>query len=231
MFLAVKYWNDFVYLFYPEVCAACNTSLIEGEKHICLQCEYDLPKTDFHLHRDNTIEKHLTGRIEFEKAAANYFFTDKSKVQHLIHSIKYKGNKGLAIYTGKQYGFELKESGFTKGIDVILPVPLHASKLKQRGFNQAELFAKGLEESTGIPINNNVLKRLIATPTQTKKSRTQRWENVETIFAITDTQTLENKHILLVDDVITTGSTLEACAMQVLKCKGSKVSFLTIACA
>jgi ComF family protein len=231
MLSATRYLKDFIYLLYPDVCASCGNSLVEGEKFICLQCEYDLPKTDFHLHRDNAIENHLAGRVVFERAAAYYFFTDESKVQHVIHNIKYAGNKDLAVYIGKQYGMDLKESGFMDGVDMIVPVPLHSSRLKKRGFNQSDLFAKGLNNATGIPVNTAALKRLIANPTQTKKSRIARWENVESIFEVTDKNLLKNKHVLLVDDVITTGATLEACAMQVLKCENAKVSIVTMACA
>jgi len=160
-----------------------------------------------------------------------YFFAKGGKVQHLLHLLKYKGKKEIGEYIGKIYGEDLKKSLFYSDIDVIIPVPLHPRRKRKRGYNQSEIFAKGLSESLVKPYDTRTLIRTYASETQTKKSRFRRWENVKEIFDLKDHQHLINKHILLVDDVVTTGATLEACASMLLKIPGVKVSIATIACA
>jgi len=203
-----KWLSGLVGLFYPKVCPACNKRLVDNLV-ICLQCEQDLPKTNFHLQADNPIAKSLWGRIPVEAATASYYFTKGSKVQQIIHHLKYKGNKELGEFVGKLYGLSLQESVFND-IDIIIPVPLHPKKLKQRGFNQSTCFAKGLAKAMNKPFTEDAVTRTHYTETQTKKSRWNRWLNVNDAFAITDQQMLNKKNILVVDDVITTGATMEA---------------------
>ncbi len=160
-----------------------------------------------------------------------YYFAKGGKVQHLLHQLKYKGIKEIGIYTGKLYGVTLKKSPFYTDVDVIIPVPLHPKKQRKRGYNQSEMFACGLAEAFSKPYDIKTLVRTYASETQTKKSRFRRWENVKEIFALKDHQHMINKHILLVDDVVTTGATLEACANMLLQIPGVKVSIATIACA
>ena len=210
---------------------ACGNSLFKNEETICTLCCYHLPKTNFHLLKDNSVSKLFWGRVKIESAASYYFFQKESKTQKLIHQLKYQKQKEIGIYLGKQYGYELMKSEFFNTIEVIVPVPLHQKKLKKRGYNQSELFAKGLSQSMQVEINTDALFRAINTESQTKKTKDNRWENVKDIFQIKNAEHLQNKHILLVDDVVTTGATIEACASMLLTIEGAKVSIATIACA
>lgn len=222
--------DDFISLIYPRICMACGNSLYKHEKIICNYCLYHLPKTYFHLEKDNPVSQKFWGRVNIESVAAYYYFSKAGKVQHLIHQLKYNKQKEIGIFVGKLYGIELKNSVLFKNTDIIVPVPLHPKKQRIRGYNQSEMFAKGLSVSMDVDINTNILYRNISSETQTKKSRYKRWENVKEIFKIKDAETLKDKNILLVDDVITTGSTLEACANALLQIPGTKVSIATMAC-
>ncbi|PJA10039.1 MAG: hypothetical protein COX70_00045 [Flavobacteriales bacterium CG_4_10_14_0_2_um_filter_32_8] len=219
--------NDFFNLIFPKLCCACNQALLKNEKIICTTCIVNLPKTNFHLDVENPVNKIFWGRVPIEMATSFYLFSKKGKVQHLLHQLKYKGVKEVGSVIGNLFGQELKQSTSFNGIDYIIPVPLHKKKLKKRGYNQSEWIAKGLSEAMDIPINLNTLHRKVDSTTQTKKSRYNRWENVGEIFDITGNE-LDNKSVLLVDDVLTTGATIEACA-QVLIQHGCKVYVATIA--
>jgi len=221
--------KDFFALIYPKICAACGKSLFKNEQDICTFCHFHLPKTNFHLDIANPIEKIFWGRINIYSAAAYYKFGKGGKVQHIMHQLKYKGQKELGITIGKFYGYDLKKSERFNSIDIILPVPLHPKKIKKRGYNQSALFAQGLSQSMNVPANFNVLSRSVNSETQTKKSRFSRWQNVETIFELTNSTDLEGKHILLVDDVITTGATIESCAQTLQQISDVKISVATIA--
>jgi ComF family protein len=209
--------DDFMDLFYPRICPACSVKLNRDEIDLCFHCKADLPKTNFHLLAENPVKKVFWGRIKLDKACAYYYFTKSGKIQNLLHNIKYHGLKELAQNIGRYYGQELKDSGVFDNVDYIVPVPLHPRKLKSRGFNQSEFFGMGLSESLGITLSINNLVRKIHNPTQTKKSRYQRWENVSTIFDLNDADAFAGKRLMLIDDVITTGSTLEACAIALNK--------------
>lgn len=213
--------NDFFNLIYPRLCAACKKPLLREENHVCISCQFSLPKTNFHNHKENDVSKLFWGRIPIETAAAFYKFSKKSRVQQLLHQLKYKDNKEIGRFLGKLYGFELNKSPHFKGINYVIPVPLHPKKLKIRGYNQSEWIAIGLSESMNIPLNTNSLYRTEHSQSQTKKGRYNRWENVGSIFAIKNEEELKGKSVLLVDDVITTGATIEACAtpLQQLGCK------------
>jgi ComF family protein len=222
---------DFIDLFYPRVCAACFGKLNKAETDICLNCKTSLPRTGFHLFVDNPVQKIFWGRIELESAFAYYYFTKNSKVQNILHHIKYTGYKELAVTIGREYGLDLKKAGALKKMDYIVPVPLHPKKLKARGFNQSEYFGMGLSEATGIPLSANNLVRQVHSSTQTRKSRFQRWENVSDIFAVLDPAEFDRRHLLLVDDVITTGSTIEACYLALKKSSNVKLSIASMAIA
>jgi len=221
---------DFFNLIFPKLCNACSEPLLKGEKVVCTKCLTTLPKTNFHLDNQNSVFKVFWGRTDIKMAASFYYFSKKGKVQQLLHGLKYKGAKEIGQFIGKIYGFELKQSPYFKKIDFIIPVPLHPKKFKKRGYNQSEYFAQGLSNTMNISVNTNCLIRNMNSETQTKKSRYNRWENVGEIFEIKDEQTIKNKSVLLVDDVITTGATIEACA-KVLSEKGCKVYIASIACA
>ncbi|MBC7913018.1 MAG: ComF family protein [Pyrinomonadaceae bacterium] len=223
-----RYAQDFFSLFFPEVCSGCGKNLLGNESVICTDCIYHLPYTNFHLDSNNRVARQLWGRVPFLFSSAYVYFHKGSRVQNLMHGLKYNNKPEVAYKLGELYGSELKEAEAIKYADTIIPVPLHPARQKKRGYNQSEHFAHGLGKSMKIPVNLN-LKRNIFTQTQTKKSRFVRYENMKGVFSIDNSSSLENKHILLVDDVLTTGATLEACALELLKIKGVQISIATIA--
>lgn len=222
--------SDFFALIYPESCAACGQTLLKNEDTLCISCIINLPRTNYWKTKDNPVSKIFWGRIPVENACSFYQFSKGGKVQRLLHQLKYKGNKNAGYVSGKLFGAELKDSPFNE-IDAIIPVPLHFSKIKKRGYNQSELISLGLSETLGKPTKTNWLIRKYASETQTKKSRYKRWENVKEIFATENEQEFEGKHLLIVDDVITTGATIEACAQQLLQVKNVKISVVALASA
>ncbi len=227
----MTYLNDFISLLYPKLCAACEDVLLRNENVICTSCLFHLPKTNYHKYADNPVSKTFWGRIPIESAASLYYFTKLGAVQNMIHQFKYKGDKKIGVYLGKMYGLELKKSDLFSKIDVIIPVPLHPKKEKKRGFNQSLIFAQGLSDSMQKPIDSISLIRTYASETQTKKTRFKRWENVKEIFSLQNAEHLAGKNILLVDDVITTGATIEACGGLLLGIKGVKLYIVSIAVA
>ncbi|MCX6230687.1 MAG: phosphoribosyltransferase family protein [Bacteroidetes bacterium] len=224
-------FQDFFALIYPNNCMACGNNLFKNEHIICTSCLFHLPKTNYHLTTDNPISQAFWGRTNIDAAAAFYYFTKAGKVQHLVHQLKYKGKKEVGVYIGELYGKELIESSEFSKTEVIIPVPLHPKKEKKRGFNQSEVFASGLSVSMNVPLDTKTLIRTFASETQTRKTRFKRWENVKEIFSLQQAEKLENKHILLVDDVITTGATIEACANLLNTIKGVKINVASIAVA
>jgi ComF family protein len=226
----MKIFSDFLDLFYPRTCAACGFNLFRNENLICTKCLFYLPKTNFHKDVDNPVARLFWGRVKIEYASSYFYFTKGSRFRKLIHKLKYKGQKQIGFELGKHFGFNLAGSPF-KEIDIIIPVPLHPKKEKKRGYNQSEWIARGIAEAMNKKVETKWLYRSVATQTQTKKTRFERWENVEDIFHLHDIKAVEGKHILLVDDVVTTGSTLEACAKAILMAGNSKVSIVTLAVA
>jgi len=191
----------------------------------------NLPRTNFHLLADNPVSRIFWGRVNIEMASSFLFFSKGNTVQHLMHCLKYKNNKEVGIILGKVYGYELKKTEIYSSVDKIIPVPLHPKKLKLRGYNQSEMISKGLSESMGIPVETEVLIKNTATDSQTHKTRFNRWENVSEVFALQNTEKVENQHLLLVDDVVTTGATIESCTGLLLTIKNVRVSLATLACA
>jgi ComF family protein len=222
-------WDDFISLLFPRLCYGCGNHLMRNEHLICTECYVVIPRTGYHTEEENPVAKLFWGRCLIEKAAAFSFYNKGSRIRTLIHNLKYKGIEEIGIELGRIYGLSLKSTGFTDDIDLILPVPLHPSKKKIRGFNQSELISKGISEVTGLPVDVVSLSRVDVSETQTKRSRYERWVNVEGIFCVTVPEELEGKHLLLVDDVITTGSTIESCANELLKVDGVKVSAVALA--
>jgi len=188
-----------------------------------------IPRTNYHLKPDNLVEQLFWGRCMIEKAAAFSYYTRDSRIRRLIHQLKYKGVKEIGPELGRIYASTLKSSGFLDDIDIIIPIPLHPSKKRQRGFNQSDLISQGISDVSGIRVDTKLLVRKTVTKTQTRKSRFDRWTNVQDIFRVTDEKRLKDLHILLVDDVITTGSTIEACANEILKAENTKVTVAALA--
>lgn len=223
--------RDFFSLIFPRICACCGNSLWKKEQVICTSCSHHLPKTDFHLDVDNPVSRLFWGRVTIEGAGAFLSFNKGSRVQSLIHQLKYKGRKDIGVWLGYRYGLALKEAPVFQSVSFIVPVPLHRKKQLKRGYNQSEQVAIGLSDSMKVPVNTQTLVRVKATETQTRKSRFRRWENVKEIFAITAPELFVNKHILLVDDVITTGATLESCILTLATIPGCRVSVASLATA
>jgi len=218
------------HLFFPHTCVGCGSDVIDTDRFICLQCVNDLPHTNFAMHSTNPVEKKFWGRIPVASAMSEFYFSKTSVIQNLIHEFKYKGNKKIGHYLGNMIGKSLINSNRFP-IDAIIPLPLFEKKEKKRGYNQAEILCYGISEELNIPLIKNNVIRMIHTETQTKKGRLERWTNVEKVFFVKHPESLENKHLLLVDDVITTGSTLEACGSKILKVKNVKLSIATLAIA
>ena len=230
MSVSASIWYDnFVNLFYPRVCNACGRPLFRNEEIICTRCLFRLPQTNFHLHKENPISRIFWGRIPLYSATSFLFFNKGGNVQHLIHRLKYKRKPEVGIYLGRQLGFQLMDSPFFREVDYILPVPLHPKKEHIRGYNQSDMIAIGLEQSMKAIFQKQNLIRKVHTASQTKKSRYSRWENVKGIFQVKNPKILEGKHLLLVDDVITTGATLEACSETLLQIPHVKVSVASLA--
>jgi len=223
------YLADFVSLLFPELCAACRESLVANEHLICMDCTYNLPFTNFHLQPENIVARQFWGKIQLEGAYALYYFTKGGKIQNLMHQFKYKGIKQIGNLLGNIAGGQLIKNDVFNTVDLIVPVPLHKKRMQQRGYNQSTCFAEGLAQKLNATVDDNNLVRVTATETQTHKSRFARFENMQEVFTIKDPERLANKHILLVDDIITTGSTLEACGAELLKIEGLKLSVAAIA--
>lgn len=221
--------NDLLELFFPTLCITCGDRLITQEKFLCMNCWHDLPVTNFHLNTDNKVAQLFWGRAQIENATAFFSYKKGSKYQQLIHFIKYKGLKELGFETGWRLGLVLFNDEKFNSVDIIVPVPLHPKKQRKRGFNQSNWIGNGISEAMNKPVSAENLFRKTYTSTQTKKNRFERWQNVEGIFGVRNQDEFTGKHILLVDDVVTTGSTLEACVYQLLKLENTKVSIAALA--
>lgn len=222
-------WDDFISLLFPRLCYGCGNDLMRNESLICTECYVTIPRTNYHTMADNPVSQLFWGRCLIERAAAFSYYNKGSRIRNLIHNMKYKGLKELGYELGRIYGTSLLGSDFLEGIDVLIPVPLHLSKKRIRGFNQSECIASGIGDTTGLTVDNQALARITGSATQTKRSRYDRWTNVEGIFTVTDPSLIRGKHILLIDDVITTGATIESCTGELLKVEGVKVSVAALA--
>jgi ComF family protein len=224
-------WDDFISLLFPRLCYACGSQLLRNEYLICTGCYVSIPRTNFHLKAENPVAQLFWGRCMIQKAAAFSFYTRGSRIRNLIHKLKYSGIKEIGCELGRIYAVSLKSSGFTADIDIIIPVPLHPARKRIRGFNQSECISAGISDVTGLPLITDALIRTVLSATQTNRSRYERWTNVEGIFRVTDKAAIRGRHILLVDDVITTGSTIEACVHELLEVEDVKVSVIALGCA
>jgi ComF family protein len=229
----MKAFSDLLALVYPEICYACNETLADGETMVCTSCRSKLPYTNSHLlpTEHNPLNNRFLGRINVENALSFLTFVRAGRVQKLLHNLKYKNVPEIGSLLGKWYGYELEKAGYKDKFDLILGVPLHARKQKQRGYNQADKFAEGLSEALQVPWSDQVITRIAASTTQTRKSRLARWENVEKIFEVKRPEEVKEKRILLVDDVLTTGATLEACGHELFHNGCKSITVATIAAA
>lgn len=227
----MKLFKSLVNLLFPRVCAACGNILLEGEDCVCTTCRFLLPKTGYENNPDNPLAQMFYGQIPFNAVTAEFFFSKTGKVQHLIHGLKYHHCRENGIFLGQEIGKSLLKASDYQGIDFIIPIPLHPKKEKIRGYNQSHVIAEGIHEIMYVPIAEKSLVRSIFTDTQTKKSREERYQNVKDIFELKKPEQLQGKHVLLVDDVLTTGATLMSAGKALLHAEGIKISVATVACA
>lgn len=227
----MSFVDDFISLFFPRLCAGCGEPLVHGEEEICIRCLADLPRTGFARFADNKVAQVFWGRIPLEHAVSLCYFEKGSRLQKMFHRMKYRREPEVGRVLGRELGIELFSSSMFETLDAVIPVPLHPKKQKKRGYNQSEYIANGISEVMNIPVITDALIRNVHTSSQTRKSRYNRWENVKDIFNVTKKEKLRNLHLLVVDDVVTTGATLEACCAPLLKIPGVKVSIATLACA
>ena len=227
----VSLLQDFISLFFPNTCVGCEESLPRGTPFVCPSCQLDLPKTGNHKIEVPEFEQKFSGLIDFEHVLVYLYFQKEGVVQKLMHELKYNHKPELGELLGRWYGAELKDGGYETKFDIVVPVPLHKSKLRSRGYNQSEHFGIGLAQALNIECVPNGLIRNRANETQTRKNRQERWENVDALFSVYEPSLIEGKKVLLVDDVLTTGSTLLSCGEALLAAQPKSISFGLLAAA
>jgi ComF family protein len=216
------------HLAFPHVCTGCGSDLLSQQTMLCMHCITAMPDTNFHLHAANVVEKKFWGRLNLKAATAQYYFTKESLMQHLMHQLKYKGNKSLGIFLGRMMAESIINSDRFADVDALIPLPLFKSKERKRGYNQATLLCEGMAEIMQVPVIKNAVGRNQHTETQTKKNRIERWQNIDGKFELQNQEMIAGKHLLLVDDVVTTGATLEACGQVLLQSSISNLSIATL---
>ena len=216
-----------LHLLFPHVCVGCGSDILHEESVLCMKCIDAMPETNFELHPNNPVEKTFWGRLPLTGATAQFYFTKESLMQHLMHQFKYKGNKELGMQLGKIMGEQIKKSARFEA-DALVPLPLFAAKEKRRGYNQAAILCEGMAEAMNLTVLDKIISRPRHTETQTKKGRIERWKNMEGKFILSDADAIKNMHLLLVDDVVTTGATLEACGNELLKAENVRLSIATL---
>jgi ComF family protein len=220
--------EGFIHLLYPRLCEGCNKPLIAAEQVLCISCATELPETDYHALDDNETALRFAGRVPFFRATSFAYFTEDGLLQHLLHRLKYKDRQEIGDYLGSRFAESLAAANWLSGIDIIIPVPLHASRQAERGYNQSMLIAAAIGRHAAIPATDAALLRVRETESQTRKSRTERTENMAEAFVVADGANLKGKHILIIDDVLTTGATIEACETALKAVENVKISIATI---
>ena len=228
---AKELWSGFLHLLYPELCVACGEDLPAAGGCFCFKCQLKLSTSDMHLLRDNEFTDRLWGKLNLEGGAAMYYFTRKSPIQRALHQLKYHNKPDIGIKIGRMFGRKLRNSEIFNSVNAIIPVPLHPKKERLRGYNQSTMFAQGISEEMEIPVLSKALVRRAFTETQTKKKRMERFKNVGEVFVVNTPSLIQGKHLLLVDDVLTTGATLEVCGQALLAVPETRLSVATIAIA
>lgn len=221
--------TDFIHLFFPHVCAGCGSDIINHKHQLCLKCLSALPVTNFFSQPGNPVEKKFYGRIPVRNVGSGYFFTEDSLLETVIYELKYKGNKDIGFYLGQLLGKFLANNNAFDDVEVLVPLPLNPKRQKKRGYNQAAALCNGIASVWKRPVIENAVIRNVNTETQTHMGRITRWKNMDGVFAIAEPTLIQDKHILLVDDVITTGASLEACGSEILKIRGASLSIATLA--
>lgn len=223
--------NNILHLFFPKVCAVCGNGLLQGEECLCVNCILNLPRTDYHDMEHNKTSELFAGRVPFINATSFYYYRKGSAYTNIVHALKYEGREEIGVFMGRMFAEELLKYSSYESIDLIFPIPLHKDRYKERGYNQSMSIAKGMSEILNIPIDTNSIIRAVYTKTQTRKDKAHRFENVEHIFKITDSDALIGKHVLIVDDVITTGATIESLISELIKVKNVTISIASLAIA
>lgn len=216
-----------IHFLFPHICSGCGSDLLGTGTTLCLHCMDALPETNFELHSGNPVEKKFWGRLPLINAAAQYYFTKESLIQNLVHQVKYKRNKELGLQLGRLMGFSISKSN-RFDVDMLIPLPLFPAKEKRRGYNQSMLLCEGIASVMNVAIRNDIIVRPQFTETQTRKGRVERWVNMEGKFVLQKPGAIQGKHVLLVDDVITTGATLESCGAELLKAGDCQLSVATL---
>lgn len=225
----MRIFKDINHIFFPNICMCCENVLTNNEKTICTYCLHELPLTNYTLTNSDVVLKIFYGRIALVKATALFYYHKKGIVQNLIHNLKYRNQQNIGNFIGDWLGTEMKESNQFVNIDYIVPIPLHKNRLKERGYNQVTMFGETLAKILEVPYIENVIIRKSANNTQTHKGRFDRWKNTTELFYITDLSFFENKHILLIDDIITTGATIESCYNELEKINNCRISVAVMA--
>ena len=225
MHLLFQYLQNFSELLYPKLCGGCGNHLYENEELVCVYCRASLPLSGEYDFENNASEKLFWGKVSITAAASFLFFQKKSSTQHLLHQLKYQQKENIGEWLGEQFAYSLQSKGRFAAVEIIIPIPLHPSRIKFRGYNQCDAIARGMASVLQIPIVNGVLTRSVATQSQTKKNRFQRFENMNSVFSLAQASAIKGKNILLLDDVLTTGATLISAA-QVLQQAGSNKLFI-----
>ncbi len=225
----ISFWHRLLDLISPRLCVVCGCRLSVTEEILCAKCNFHLPRTDFHRDAcDNEMARLFWGQIPIERATALFFYEAHAETANIIYELKYKNHPEIGETIGRLLAREIQPSGFFDGIDVIVPIPLAKRRQRQRGYNQSQEIARGVGEVTGLPIDDRVVRRTAFEGSQTSKGRWERNENVEHVFELADTETVHGKHLLLIDDVVTTGATVLACAQELAKAGDVKISVLAL---
>lgn len=229
MTLVKNYIDDFLHLFFPHICLGCNSDVLNKEDELCAACLSNLPETGFLSAPNNPVEKIFYGRLNIQNAGSAFYFSKNSVIQNLIIQLKYRSNQNAGKFLGKLIGKKILSSNRFNDVDVIVPLPLNDKKLYKRGYNQSLAIVEGINSAWNKPVVTNAVERIAFTETQTHKGRIARWQTMEGVFVVSEPALIQNKHVLLVDDVVTTGATLEACGTVILNVPGTKLSMLTAA--
>ena len=224
----LTFLKSFVTLFFPKVCKKCGNELQANNELLCKKCCDTLPKTNYENSKNNPVEQLFWGKVKVEHAFSFFYFRKGETLHKIVHLLKYKGNKKAGELLGTFAGKKMVKMVHRPHFDYLIPVPLHPKKFAKRGYNQCEILCDSISKITDIPVINNLLLRNIHNVSQTKKGKYERWQNVEGIFKLENSDTMQGKHLLLVDDIITTGSTIEACCATLLKIPNVKVSVMSI---